>query len=150
MGIEYRLTLAGELPLERVAELAAPEATELPAQAGYPRAFGADLNDRLGYSITIIAGTGGYYDAQIDDDTSWVWEPAAYVDVDFDIAKDAPGHEGKRNMMVAVDRLLAGLTEDAALVLNGNWLLLTRLGGQVVRHNPDEWYDEAYDGILPG
>ena len=48
MGIGYRLTLAGDIPLERLAEIGCPDATETPTPAGN-RLLSADLNEERGY-----------------------------------------------------------------------------------------------------
>ena len=72
MAIEFRLTLAGDIPLEQIAALAAPEATEKPALPGYPRLFSANLSEKLGYTISILKGSNGYYEA--DDDNGELWE----------------------------------------------------------------------------
>jgi hypothetical protein len=43
-------------------------------------------------------------------------------------------------MLVAVRRMLLTGREDAALVLNGNWLLLNRVDGVLVKHRRDTWW----------
>lgn len=149
MALEYRLTLASELPLEVVAPLVVPEATESPAVPGYPRLFSAAPPEQVGYVVSITAGTNGYYDAEIDENTQWVWEPSVYVDVDFRMSKDRPVEQVRMNVMRTVGRVLAERPEDAALVLNGNWLLLTRVDGRTVKHNLDAWYEPEYDALLP-
>ncbi|MEV5819076.1 SitI3 family protein [Micromonospora harpali] len=45
-------------------------------------------------------------------------------------------------------RILVGRVEDAALTLNGDVLMLTRVAGSIQKHNTDGWYDEEYDRIL--
>jgi hypothetical protein len=147
MAIEYRLTLAGDVPLERVAELAASEATETSTLSGN-RMLRANLNEECGYVVTIVAGSHGYYEAE-NDGGLWMWEPETYVDVDFRMRKDTLTDQGKPHMLRTVGRILADRTEDAALVLNDNWLMLTRVDGTVRRHNEADWYDEAYDSFLP-
>ncbi len=62
---------------------------------------------------------------------------------------DDMGDKGIPNMLATVARVLASRTEDAALVQDGNWLLLTRVRGTVRKHNVALWYDEAFDNILP-
>ncbi|MFG3706992.1 SitI3 family protein [Micromonospora sp. NPDC047670] len=147
MSIDYRLTLAGDVPLEEVAALAAPGATETATLTG-DRMLHANLNEERGYVVNIVAGSHGYYAAE-DDGGPWVWEPETYVDVDFHMRKDTLTDQGRPNMLRTVGRILADRPEDAALVLNDNWLMLTRVGGTVRRHNEADWYDEAYDSFLP-
>ncbi len=55
---------------------------------------------------------------------------------------------GKPRMLAAVARTLASRAEDAALTLNGDVLMLTRVAGTLQKHNTDGWYDEDYDRIL--
>ncbi|MEU5950111.1 SitI3 family protein [Micromonospora sp. NPDC047465] len=147
MSITYRLTLAGDIPLEQMARLAAPSATETPTPAGN-RLLSADLNDECGFVVSITSGTHGYYEAE-DDGGPWVWEPETYVDVGFHMRKDTLTDQGRPHMLRTVGRILADRSEDAALVLNDNWLMLTRVDGTVRRHNEADWYDEAYDSLLP-
>lgn len=149
MAIEFRLTLAGDVPLRQIADLAAPEATEKQVLPGYPPLLSADLYEQLGYAITITRGSDGYYDAEADNGELWEWKPIAYVNITFRMSPDDMGDMGISNMFATVARVLAARTEDAALTQNGNWLLLTRVKGIVRKHNLDLWDDEALD-IIPG
>ncbi|MEV0611066.1 SitI3 family protein [Polymorphospora rubra] len=148
MAIEYRLTLEGDIPLEQVAALAAPEATEAPASPEAPRLFTADLYERYGYAVSVYAGRNGYYDAE-DDGSDWEWEPETYVNVSFRMAKNDPSEKGTPNMVAAVARILAGQPEDAALVLNGNWLLLTRVIGAIRKSRQSWWTTYDADKFIP-
>ncbi|MEU4645264.1 SitI3 family protein [Micromonospora sp. NPDC023814] len=139
MGIEYRLTLAGDIPLEQVASVVAPEGVEESALPGYPRLLSGGLDEELGYTITVSGGSHGYFDAENDDGTQWEWEPDAYVNVVFHMRKNDQPEAAIPNMVSAVSRVLATQMEDAALVLNGNWLLLTRVAGTVRKHRPSWW-----------
>lgn len=147
MAVEYRLTLAGDVPLEQVAELAAPEAVEMSTASG-GRMLSADLNDEHGYVVDITGSRHGYYSAEDDGGALWEWEPKTYVDVSFYMRKDTLANKGKTHMLAAVARTLAGRAEDAALTLNGDVLMLTRVAGTLRKHNTDGWYDEDYDRIL--
>ncbi|WP_460808628.1 hypothetical protein [Micromonospora zhanjiangensis] len=73
-----------------------------------------------GSYVDIYGGENGYYDADGGDGSQWEWEPGDYVDVNFGMQKFFR-------------------TEDAALVLNGNHLLLTRVNGVVSKHNLSWW-----------
>ncbi|WP_433532335.1 SitI3 family protein [Micromonospora sp. CA-263727] len=147
MAIEYRLTLAGDLPLEQVAQLAVPGATETSTASG-GRMLTADLNDEHGYVIDITGGRHGYYCAEDDGGALWEWEPEAYVDVNFYMRKDTIADKGKPHMLATVATILAGTTQDAGLTLNGDVLMLTRVAGTIQLHNRDGWYDDDYDTIL--
>ncbi|WP_432906436.1 SitI3 family protein [Micromonospora matsumotoense] len=52
-------------------------------------------------------------------------------------------------MLATVAMILAGTTEDAALTLNGDVLMLTRLAGTTQLPHTDGWYDETYETVLP-
>ncbi len=51
--------------------------------------------------------------------------------------------KGIPNVMKAVARVLAARQEDAALVQNGNWLLLTRVGDR-----PTWWSHYGVDDLI--
>ncbi|MFG3421227.1 SitI3 family protein [Micromonospora sp. NPDC049460] len=148
MAVEFRLTLAGSAPLEEVAELAAADVTEMPTPTDNPRLFSARLYEERGYALTIYAGRHGYYDAEDDDGTRWEWEPETYVDLDFSMHADDLVDKGIPNMAAAVARVLAGRSEDAALVQNGNWLLLTRVAGRVRKHRQSWWDHYGVDRLV--
>ncbi|TDB78735.1 SitI3 family protein [Micromonospora sp. KC721] len=136
MAVEYRLTLVGDIPLEQVTELAAPAAVETSTASG-GRRLSADLNDEHGYVVDITGGRHGYYCAEDDGDSLWQWEPETYVDVSFHIRKDTLTDKGKPHILATVARILAGTAEDAALTLNDDVLMLTRVAGTIQKHNTD-------------
>ena len=146
MSIHYRLTLAGDIPLRHVADLAAPNATETATPAGHPL-LSADLYHERGYLVTIRSGRHGYYDAE-DDDGYWEWEPEEYLDITFDMRTDDMTGKGVPHMVATVAQVLAGQPEDAALVLNGNWLLLTRVGGTLRKHRPQWWANYGVENAI--
>ncbi|MEU2661487.1 SitI3 family protein [Micromonospora sp. NPDC007220] len=148
MGIEYRLTLAGDIPLEHLAPLVAPHGVEESTLPGYPRLLTADLAEELGYTITISGGKHGYFDAEDDDGTQWEWEPDTYANVVFHLRKNDPPEDVVPNMVSAVARVLDSGQEDAALVLNGNWLLLTRVAGELHEHRPSWWDTYRVSGMI--
>lgn len=123
-----------------MADLVAADAAEKPRPSGTnPRLFSARLYDTRGYALTVSSGSQGYFDAESDDGARWEWEPETYVDIDFSMRADDVVDKGVPNIMKAVARVLAARWEDAALVQNGNWLLLTRVGGELRRHRPIWW-----------
>ena len=137
MSISYRLTLAGDIPLRHAADLVAPNATDTPTPGGH-HLLSADLYHERGYLVTIRSGRHAYYDAE-DDDGYWEWEPEEYLDITFDIHTNDMTDKGIPNMVATVAEVVADRPEDAALVLNGNWLLLTRDGGVLRKHRPRWW-----------
>ncbi|WP_405102965.1 SitI3 family protein [Micromonospora sp. NBC_01412] len=147
MGIGYRLTLAGDIPLERLAAIAAPSAAETPSPTGN-RLLSSDLYKERGYLVSITSGRNGYYDAEDDGDTYWEWEPQEYVNISFDMDKGDRVGKGVPNMVATVARVLTGRTEDAALVLDGNWLLLTRVDGKLRKHRSQWWTHYGMDDLI--
>lgn len=149
MAVEFRLTLAGDVPLDHVADLVAVEPAEKPRPSGTnPRLLSARLYDTRGYALTISSGSQGYFDAEADDGARWEWEPETYVDIDFSMRADDLVDKGIPNMMQTVARVLAARQEDAALVQNGNWLLLTRVGGELRRHRHTWWSHYGIDDLI--
>jgi len=148
MATEFRLTLAGDIPLREIADIAAPEAEEV-VLPDIPPLLSARLYDQLGYAITFTKGVNGYCDGNDDNGELWEWEPENYIDITFRMRADDMGEMGVPNMMATVARVLEARTEDAALILIGNLLLLTRFNGTIRKHNIDQWYEGTLD-IIPG
>jgi hypothetical protein len=149
MSIDYRLTLAGSTPVEQIAARAFPDAAERPTGTA-PR-LSAALFEKYGFSVSVYAGQNGYLDAE-SDHGHWEWEPDPYVSVSFTLDKFADLPWSVANTAVAVHRLLNTGPEDAALDLNGNLLLLTRVAEAVAKHNRDSWWSHypAADQLIPG
>ena len=139
MAVEFRLVLAGSLPVAEVAALTAADPREVPHPTSNAALFSARLYDQRGYALTVRAGTDGYWEAEADGEARWAWEPATYVSVTSSMRADDIVEKGIPNMVAAVRRVLAGRAEDAALVQDGNYLLLTRSGGVVHTYRPDWW-----------
>ena len=142
MSLDYRLTLAGRTPIEQVAERALPEPAERPT--GTAPLLSAKLLERHGFDVTVRSGRNGYVDVMADQGP-WEWEPGDYVSVAFHVDKLADPATVALGMLTAVRRVLAGGPEDAALVLNGDILLLTRLDGALTKHHRDTWWS-SYPG----
>lgn len=137
MALEYELTVAGSLPVERVAERALPETTDRPI--GTASLLTRDLYERYSFHVSISAGTNGYVSAESDDGL-WEWEPATYVSVTFSLDKTADRKSAVGSMLTVVRRVLDTGREDAALVFNSDYLLLTRLDGVLREHHRDSWW----------
>ncbi|WP_434740414.1 SitI3 family protein [Micromonospora sp. SH-82] len=145
MGINFRLILAGDIPPSRVARVVAPHAVDARTTSGRPM-LRSGLDDTLGYGIDILSGQRGYFDAEDEDGSVWVWEPDAYLQVDYVMRKDVIAERGVPAMLRSVSELLERQPEDAALVLNANWLLLTRVDGVLRRHRPS-WWQHHGEGV---
>jgi hypothetical protein len=149
MAIEYRLVLSDSTPVERVAERALPDPDERPT--GTPALLAADLYDRYGFEVTVRAGQNGYFEAESDIGV-WEWEPALYVAVTFRMEKNTDPDRSVPNILAVVRRVLDTGSEDAALILNDNWLLFTRFGDTLVKNRRDTWWNHypGADEQLPG
>ncbi|MEU8182120.1 SitI3 family protein [Micromonospora sp. NPDC049047] len=139
MATEYRLTLAGDIPLDVLAGVVAPDGTEESAVDGRPRVLSADLSDRCGYTVSIHAGSHGYFEAEDGGGAMWEWEPERYVTIGFRLVKGESSDRATRAMLASVARVLDERSEDAALILDADWLLLTRFSGTLRRHAPSWW-----------
>jgi len=139
MATEYRLTLAGDIPLDVLAGLVAPEKFEESAVDGGHRVLSADLSERCGYTVSIYAGSHGYFEAEDGDGSTWEWEPERYVTIGFRLGKGESSDRATREMLATVARVLGERPEDAALILDADWLLLTRFSGTLRRHAPSWW-----------
>ena len=150
MALEYRLTLAGDIPVEQVGRRAFPQPDERPT--GTPPVLAADFLERYGFSVTVRAGREGYVDVETDNGGSWEWEPEEYVNLGFRMDKFADSQWNVTNMLTVVRRVLQSGDEDAAFVLNGDVLLFTRFGGELVKHRREGWWTSyaAANDLIPG
>jgi hypothetical protein len=148
MALEYRLTLAGDTPAERVAQRALPVPVESPAATA--PVLHANLRESHGFTVAIRAGKNAYVSAESDRGL-WEWEPETYASVAFRVSKEADHEWAVVNMLTIVWRALATGSEDAALVLNGDLLVLTRLGGILAKHNRNGWWASypAANAVFP-
>ncbi|MEV6850467.1 SitI3 family protein [Actinoplanes sp. NPDC051411] len=148
MAIEYGLTLAGDTTAEQVAVRALPVPVQRPPEIA--PVLSADLRESHGFTVTLLATKHGYVEAESDDGL-FEWEPESYVAVGFRIDKDADREWAIVNMLTIVWRVLATGDEDASLVLNGDLLVLSRLGGVLVKHHRDDWWASypASNAVFP-
>jgi hypothetical protein len=153
MALEYRLILAGEKTPVAVAASAVVDPADHRTLTTSGPVLSADLYDRLGFELTVAPARNAYYEAQDDPDTElWEWEPGPHVRVTFRMDKDPDRMEvGVRNVLEIVERLLASDGGDAALILNGDSLLLTRVAGVVRKHRRATWWSSYPDAneIIP-
>jgi len=150
MALEYRLILAGHTPTDEVAVRTASDPAERPAPSDYGEYLSVNLRDTRGFTLSVISGDHGYYGADSDDGV-WEWEPDGYVDLTFRINKEEID-KGTENMLHVVARVLNSGSEDAALMLNGDVLLLTRFDGVIRKHGRAKWwtsYDDFANDIIP-
>jgi hypothetical protein len=140
MGVEYALILAGDLPVQEVAECALSDAGERPTATMSPGHFSVGLYESHGFWLSVRSSRDAYFEAD-DDGSVWTWEPDTYLDITFAMGKDDQYEKRTSNMLAFVARVLDCRAEDAALVLNGDLLLLTRVNGVLRKHNRETWWD---------
>ncbi|WP_051799071.1 SitI3 family protein [Catenuloplanes japonicus] len=156
MGIEYRLSLAGRRSSAAVAARAMPELAPGLSSAGSSSAglssaglvgadlLSVDLYRSHGFCLTIVSRDRGLVDLGPDG-----WELGAHTTVSFDMEKNVEfdrSAQSLRTMLTVVGRVLETGAEDAALVLNGDVVLLTRVAGTLVKYRRADWWDH-YSGL---
>ncbi len=150
MALVYDLILIGSSSAEQVAERALPKADERPSGTP-PLLRSADLQDRYGFNVSVLSREFGYIAVE-SDDGMWEFEPDAHVTVTFYIDKSAELDWSIANMLTVVRRLLDSGEEDVALILDGDFLILTRLEGTLTKHRRTTWWDHfpAADELITG
>jgi hypothetical protein len=149
MSLSYRLTLAGSVTADQLAERAFPDLENRPSGTG-PILF-ADLYATHGFGVAVRTGRNGHVDAGTDDG-DWEWEPDPFAAVSFDIDDLTDRQRLAVNLVTVVRRILETGPEDAAFVINGDYLLVSRFDGRIVKHSHDRWwsyYPEA-DELIAG
>lgn len=151
MAIEYRLALAGNISVERVAERAFPDPVERPAGTASRLVSHDEFDERYGFDVIIRPGRNGYFDV-ISDTGPWLWEPSAYVGVTFRMDKSGDRAGAVLSMLAVVRRVLDSGPEDAVLVFDSDVLLLTRFDEGVVKRRRAWWdsYAGAEDRLPDG
>ncbi|WP_306215115.1 SitI3 family protein [Actinoplanes sp. RD1] len=148
MALEYKLTLAGDIPLDQVGARAFPDADERPSG----RWRSADHKERYGYDVSVLGGRNGYLEL-LTDDGSWEWEPEACVRLVFNLDKFAEDFRRPvTGMLTVVRRVLDTGPEDAVLDFNGDVMLFIRRDGVLTKHRRETWW-KAYpsgDQLIPG
>ncbi|GIF19214.1 hypothetical protein BJ973_006259 [Actinoplanes tereljensis] len=149
MAIDYNLYLAGNPPVEVVAQWAFPALADRPT--GTVPFLAANLDEKYGFEVVVTSGENAYLDVMTDDG-GWEWEPETYVVVAFRLDKEADRPTATDHVLAVVQRVLVAADQDAALVLNGDVLLLSRLNGVVIKHRRDTWWSfhPAADQLIPG
>jgi hypothetical protein len=143
VALEYRLTVAGDTPVNLIAERAFPLATERPT--GIAPRLAADHKKTYGFDVTIAAGRDGYFDLEADDG-SWEWEPESYVRIEFRLDKQADARWMVTNMLTVIRRVLDTGTEDATFDFNGDLLLFARRDGELTKHHRGTWWERYSPG----
>ncbi|GIF98202.1 SitI3 family protein [Catellatospora citrea] len=147
MGIDYTLTLAGDPPVEQLAQRALPDPAERPA--GTPPLLSVNLDAARGFAVSVLARRNGYVDVTADHG-QWVWQPKLCVSLTFHMDKQADPVWAVGGMLDVVGRVLHTGPEDATLVLNGDRLLLHRAGGALVRHRASWWDNYGVGDMFTG
>lgn len=149
MAIEYELTLAGDIPVNRVAERAFPLLDDRPT--GTAPLLTADLDEKYGFDVSVAAGKNAYISTEGDDDML-EWEPEAFVSVTFGLDKTADRQWAVTNVLTVVRRVLNTGPEETVFRYNADLLLFTRFNGQLIKHHREPWWAQyaAANQLIPG
>jgi hypothetical protein len=143
MAVQYKLILAGDTPVNQVAERAFASADDGPASVA-PR-VAVDLKADLGFDVTIAAGRDRSFDWETDDG-SWEWELDQFVRLTFRLDKAADPRWAVANVLAVVGRVLDTGPEDATFDFNGDILLFVRRDGVLTKHRRDTWWERYSAG----
>jgi hypothetical protein len=149
MALEYTLILSDAAAPQELLPRAFPEAAERPSFEVSHGVWLADLKERLGFLLNLRQGTRGYFEADAGGEALWTWEPERYLHVGFRLDKEFPRGQAQRNLLAIVARLLATGAEDAALIFNGDTLLLRREAGRLVRCPAQGFWDSLDPQDIP-
>jgi hypothetical protein len=138
MAIEFSLILSGPTAPEGIISRLHPAESGRPEFIRLDGIWVADERERLGFILRLRQGEQGYFEAEAGDEV-WTWEPDVYVNLGFVLEKEAPRPTAYRQMLEMVERVLATGNEDAALIQNGNYLLLRRRAGKLHRVPAGFW-----------
>ncbi|MFI5915110.1 SitI3 family protein [Dactylosporangium sp. NPDC051541] len=146
VAIEYSLSVSGPTPVAQVAQRAVGD-PRVPLTP-WRDVLNADLSNSHGYSISVRQIRDAYFSAAGDSESAdeLEWEVPIGVTVTYTLVNE-PGWTvpAERNMLASVAAVLAAGAEDAALLQNGDVLLLTRVGGVVHKVRRDRWW-----AVVPG
>ncbi|MEU4621331.1 SitI3 family protein [Actinoplanes sp. NPDC023801] len=149
MALEYKLVLIGATSPEQVRQRAFPgredELVEIPPL------LTADLQERLGFHVTIRAKASDYIEVETNGGM-WDRKLLEHVSLTFRMDESADSDWYITNMITVVHQLLETGSEDALLILDHDTLLLARHGGTLAKHDRDGWWDHfpAADQLIPG
>jgi hypothetical protein len=153
VGTEYRLTVSGPTPVGQVAEraLGDPRVPLTPLK----HVLTADLRATHGFSLSAYEVRDGYFSAagETEGADELEWEIPIGVSVNYNLVKDPdPQARAEQAVLASVAHVLATGTEDLTLLLNGNYLLLTRVGGIVHKFSRDTWWNTIprANDVIPG
>jgi hypothetical protein len=149
MAIDYYLAIATDASPVAIAAIALPDLSVHEA-ADFPGLFTTDTRASHGFGIALRTARNEWVSCVNDDGGEWEWAPDVYASVSFRMAKDDISGKGMPNMLRAIARVMAAMSEDLAFT-SDNFLYLTRFGGTLVKyHRKDfwDWYEFA-NTIVP-
>ena len=71
MGVEYSLIIAGEVPVEEVAECAVPDLAQHATPAVSARQVSADLYESLGFWLSVRSARDGYFEDDLSGEPGY-------------------------------------------------------------------------------
>ena len=148
MALECSLIVSGSLSPRDLVDRAFPDQAARPDFEISGPVWSADLRERLGFVLRLRQGEQGYFEAESGDEV-WTWEPDRYLNLGFAFDKEADRGASRREMLAIVARVLATGGENAALILNGDTVLLRREGGELTRLPAGGFWDTLAPGDIP-
>jgi hypothetical protein len=141
MSVVYRLVLVGEPPVDEVAAILVADIADQPRRVDDSSYLKANLSDKYGLWIDLVARSNGYYEADTDDDQILELELVSAVDIDFTMDKEDIVGKGIPSMLAMVASVLRNSSEDVIFLDAGGWLLLTRTDGVIRKYHRNSWWD---------
>jgi hypothetical protein len=148
MALECDLVIAGATDAARVLERAwSTMPTRAPVERLDNGTLVADLFARYGFVLSVHASKRGYVQAEAGG-SMWEWELAEYARMGFRFDKEFELGTSRAAMLQMVARILTTGSEDVALTLNGDVLLLRRQNGRLERFDAGGFWN-TIEGQLP-
>lgn len=148
MALDCDLVMVGASDAARVLERACSALpTRAPVQRLENGTLVVDLFASYGFVLSAYARQRGYAEADADGER-WEWELGQHVFLGFRFDKQVERGTPRAAMLQIVARILATGSEDVALTLNGNVLLLRRENGRLERFAAGGFWDTV-EGDLP-
>jgi hypothetical protein len=148
MATECSLILAGNSPIDAFLSRLFPSGASQPDFHVSGRVWIADLHERMGFELRLLQGAQGYFGAEAGEEY-WTWELNNYLNLGFRFDKFFPRDVSLRHMLQMVARILETGDEDAAMIQNGNELLLFRKAGKLTRFRAQGFWDSLAPEDIP-
>jgi hypothetical protein len=139
MALESELVVAGQIEPTRLLERAGQRGLAgAPVQRLGNGTLIVDLMAQTGFLLSVHGAAHAYVEAA-SGGSVWVWEPSPCVRLGFRFDKEFDPSVSRAAMLHMVAQIVASGSEDLALTLNGDVLLLRRVQGRLERCQAGFW-----------